>query len=690
MNTSEFLEKYSDTESYGKWISDHIKSKNDPPLSFNIGLMPSSELQWEKQVGKTHTVTDYEKTDRPVKRHWYMISYTAKDAGIKVNMKVTYYPDYPVVEYAPVITNIAKTNSPLIKDVLAMGSPVIENSSEILLHTFKGSVIDPDEYHPYEHILTESSSKHIEVTRGVPSAEFMPNFNFEDKASQKGVIAVLGWQGKWKADFELKNGCSYLNAGEYRTEFVLLPNESYKAPIMILLFYKGEHIDGQNVYRRWLYDHNIMREQGVRDGSRVMLCISDYYYPSREGNGHDDVYNIEKLKETGLNEYIDEFCQDAGWYNSYGDWHNTGNWYPDPERYPDGMGVVGEACKKAGILYHVWFEPERLRTWTKETIDLKDAIIGCHKGDDGQYHFTEPCDLKRGETVLTNYAIPKAVNYTIEWVNRLIDEFKIGIYRQDCNIEPGNYWDAYDEKMSREMGIPRYGLTEEKHCKGYMRLWQSVIDRHPGILIDSCASGGMRHDIETIRYSYPHTRTDWWNILENTQDHTYGAAQWLVLMGGACPQTASLTPPDSFDPYQWRSETVTSTAFGFNFLNPMTDEKIETIKQVIRNWKRFASYMLYDFYPLTPYDQSKASVCAFEYDSPEKGEGMLIVYLRPEFKGEFTVYPTRLSKNEKYLVHDEDGLIPDIEISGKDFMEKGIKVESGDKATAPWFTYKRI
>jgi len=688
MYNTDFLRRYSDCDSAEAWLSEHILNKNEPPVSFSANGTSSHEMNWEKNVGKTVTVTDYEKTATPVKRSYFIVEYTEKTYGLKVELKVTSYPLFPAVEYSAVLTNISESNSPEIKDLMAIDHPIIECKNSVLLHSFRGGFYSPDAYTPMEKVLRAGDSSHFQGTTGRCTEEYMNNFNVEDKEAGKGVVAVTSWPGKWKTDFSVKDGEVRLSSGEFLTDFVLFSGESFRTPVIVLMFYKGEHADAQNMYRRWLYTHNIMRNQGVREGVRALLCIIDSY-PQVKGNGVDDVFNIKKLKETGLTEVIDDFCQDTGWYPC-DDWTHTGNWYPDPDRYPDGMGVVGEAAHEAGLQYHVWFEPERLRAWNRSTVDLRNAIIGIYNGDDGRPHFKPSRELRQHDTALINYAIPEAVDYTIEWVNKLLDEGKIDIYRQDYNIQPAPFWDAYDEHITKELGIPRWGITEEKYTAGMLRFWQSIIERHPGMPIDNCAGGGMRLDLEICRYSFPHTRTDWWFNLENSQDHTYGAAQCLVLMGGACPQNAAIAGSEVYDKYQWRTQTTTSTGYGFNFINNISQKSIDGMLESGRAWRRFANYLFYDFYPLTPYNKSLDAVIAFEYDSPEKGEGMIVSYLRPEAEGEFTVYPTHLCEDAKYLVHDEDSAVPDYEISGKDFMEKGLCFKAEKKAVAPLFTYKKI
>ena len=52
-------------------------------------------------------------------------------------------------------------------------------------------------------------------------------------------------------------------------------------------------------------------------------------------------------------------------------------------------------------------------------------------------------------------------------------------------------------------------MTENLHVQGYLAYWDALRRRHPGMLIDSCASGGRRNDIETLRRAVPLLRSDY-------------------------------------------------------------------------------------------------------------------------------------------------------------------------------------
>ena len=49
---------------------------------------------------------------------------------------------------------------------------------------------------------------------------------------------------------------------------------------------------------------------------------------------------------------------------------------------------------------------------------------------------------------------------------------------------------------------------ENLHVQGYLAYWDALIDRNPGLWIDSCASGGRRNDLETMRRAVPLHYTD--------------------------------------------------------------------------------------------------------------------------------------------------------------------------------------
>lgn len=105
-----------------------------------------------------------------------------------------------------------------------------------------------------------------------------------------------------------------------------------------------------------------------------------------------------------------------------------------------------------------------------------------------------------------------------------MEEYALDVLRMDYNVDPGEMdtgcpyrtccislhcleratgpiWQANDKD-------DRSGLVEVAYIDGLYTLWDTILSRHPGLLIDDCSSGGRRIDIETLARSFPLWRSD--------------------------------------------------------------------------------------------------------------------------------------------------------------------------------------
>ena len=113
-------------------------------------------------------------------------------------------------------------------------------------------------------------------------------------------------------------------------------------------------------------------------------------------------------------------------------------------------------------------------------------------------------------------------------------------------------------------------MTENKYVIGYLAYWDELLRRHPGMLIDSCASGGRRNDLETMRRAVPLLRSDYLFEPVGQQGHTYGLSFWLPFYGtGYCPSNTVGwgwgTGGVSYDPYTRRSNMCPANTACFDF-----------------------------------------------------------------------------------------------------------------------------
>ena len=182
---------------------------------------------------------------------------------------------------------------------------------------------------------------------------------------------------------------------------------------------------------------------------------------------------IEKAALAGC-EY---FVIDAGWYAGLSEaWGATvGEWLPSESRFPSGLAAIIELIRTQGMVPGLWLEIEVMG---------KDCPLAAKLPDDWffQRNGVRLIDNNRLQLDFRNPAVREHADRIID---RLVNEFRLGYIKMDYNASagPGTDYNA---------AAPGDGLLE--HNRAYLKWVSQVFDRHPGLIIENCGSGGMRMD----------------------------------------------------------------------------------------------------------------------------------------------------------------------------------------------------
>lgn len=492
------------------------------PFSFRYGGQPSGALLQDWRLERHVERLDDQRTQRTV-------SWTDPKTGLVLRWVTVEYHDFPTVEWTLYFKNTGTLDTPLLEDVQALDARFERKLDEVyarfaapgefVLNHHVGSPCAPNDYQPLRSTLPAKTSKRIATSGGRGSNSDWPYFNLEWPG--EGVIAVVGWPGQWAASFSRddSNGLR-VRAGQELTHFKLLPGEEVRTPLVVLQFWKGDRIRSQNTFRRWMLAHNVPQPGGKPIPPMLFGCSSHFTNEMVDGNETNQMQFINRYLEERLG--IDYWWMDAGWYPCDGNWAKTGTWEVDPRRFPRGLRAISDHARAHGIKTLVWFEPERVHpgTWLSE--QHPEWILGGKNGG------------------LLNLGDPEARQWLTEHVDKLIVDQGIDLYRQDFNMDPLAWWQQNDAP-------DRQGITEIQHVTGYLAYWDELRRRHPDLLIDSCASGGRRNDLETMRRAVPLWRTDFRLDPVGTQCHSYGISFWLPLSG---------TGTGTYAAYDFRSNMV--------------------------------------------------------------------------------------------------------------------------------------
>ena len=622
----------------------------DLPFRFTYDAKSSADLLKSWKLERTSRQLDEQRTERTS-------TWSDPQTGMQVRCVSVEYADFPNVEWTLYFKNTSASDSPILSDVLALDTRFDRgNGGEFLLHHHKGTFVRADDFEPLTTSLKPDSVTRFAPPAGRPLGHVFPYFNLEQQPDE-GVIAVIGWPGQWFAEFTRDKGSGLrLIAGQEKVHLRLKPGEEIRTPLVVLQFWRGDWIRAQNIWRRWMVAHNIPRPNGQPPKPLLTPCSSHQFGEMIQADEASQKLFIDRYLEEKL--APDYWWMDAGWYfHCGGGWPRTGTWEVDTARFPRGLRAITDHARAKGVKSIVWFEPERVTPGTFLYTNNPTWLLG-----------------RDGQQKLLNLGHPEAHAWLVNHVDKVLTEQGIDLYRQDYNVDPLNYWRGADVE-------DRQGITENHYVTGYLAYWDELLRRHPGMLIDTCASGGHRNDLETLRRSLPFLRSDFIQDAVGNQCHTYGLAFWMPYHG---------TGTDQLGAYDLRSALACPH---FIACWDVRDRKLDYdfLRQAIGAWREYAPDYLGDFYPLTPYTTGNDAWLAWQFDRPEAGQGMVQVFRRVNSVYEAARLKLRgLDAKARYAVIDLDDPKAVQEITGAELTARGLLVVVPTQPAAKVMKYRKL
>jgi len=643
------------------WCRRHILGEvADAPWSFTVGGVPSRTALkgWKKSV-RTEPLEG--------KGVQHTVAFADPASGLKVRCVAVEYLDFPVIEWTLHLENAGAAAAAEVARIrpLDTGFERQPAADEFVLHHAKGSYSQKDDYHPRRTVLDPLAAVELSSRGGRGTNGTMPYFNLAH--DDGGTMIAIGWPGQWDVTFR-RNGRFSLrvDGGQTDSRFVLRPGEEVRSPLVVLQRYTGDWIDGQNQWRRWMVAHNIPRVQGELVKPQLVACSSHLFNEMLQASEENQIACIDRYLEEKLP--LAAWWMDAGWYVNNGTWVNTGTWDIDRRRFPNGFKPITDHGHERGVKSILWFEPERLTpgTWLAEKHPDWCLPAPPNPGDQ---------DFDPSWLIL-DLGNPDARAWLVGHVGDMIEREGIDWYRQDFNIDPLFFWRSRD-------ATDRIGMTEMGHVNGYLAYWDALLERHPHLRIDSCASGGRRNDLETLRRSMPLLRSD--HLFEpiSQQCQHFGIALWIPYHGTGTHIGASaigLASQVTRISYAFRSHMSPSLNACWDVRSKELD--YDLLRRLTAQFTRIAPNFLGDFYPLTDYSTADDAWMAWQYHRPEVGEGVVQAFRRGRAPGEFRMLRLRgLEPEAAYEIENVDTVERYVR-SGASLMQEGLPVHLPEPESA--------
>lgn len=345
-----------------------------------------------------------------------------------------------------------------------------------------------------------------ECRRGRTSHDAFPAIVLGEPAfaEDRGLVygLHLAWSGSHRIAIETQDdGRRAVQLGELLMpgELELAPGAACRTP-RVFAACSGQGLNGLMQILQPFVRSQVLRWPGGRMRPRpITLCTWEANYFEH------DLGRLRRQAEAAAALGAERFLLDDGWFGRRDDESSgLGDWFPDPRKYPDGLGPLVEHVRGLGMEMALWVEPEMVN----EDSELYRAHPDWVLRIDGR-----PLLTARNQLVL-DLGRAEVTDHLFAALDRLLREQPIAALKWDMNRDLVAAGDA--------QGHPAY----RRHVEGLYALLDRLRAAHPELEIESCASGGGRADWGMLGRTQRVWTSDMTDALER-QRIQRGCALWL-------------------------------------------------------------------------------------------------------------------------------------------------------------------
>ena len=250
----------------------------------------------------------------------------------------------------------------------------------------------------------------------------------------------------------------------------LAPGETYACARVAVCYGKflNETIGKMTKYRR-----HIVGKCAADDNLPVIF--NEYMHLSWDSpNEAKTKLYAPKVAEAGAEYYV----IDCGWHDDMEDgvwvYPYMGRWRESRKNFPHGVRAITDYIRSLGMKAGLWIEPE---------------IVG-EKCEEMLAYYDDDCFLKRngerirvGEKYILDFRAEKVREYLTETIRRMVEDYGADYIKMDYNVDAGFVDGEFEEER-----------------RAYLAWADDLRSRFKNVLFETCSSGGMRMDYETLKH----------------------------------------------------------------------------------------------------------------------------------------------------------------------------------------------
>lgn len=247
----------------------------------------------------------------------------------------------------------------------------------------------------------------------------------------------------------------------------LLPNESMRTPTVALACGGSLNavVGEMTKYRRHIAGRCAADE-------KLPVIFNEYMHLSWDSPTEQ---NTRRIAQSAARVGAEYYVIDCGWHNEEdGDkvYPYVGQWRESKTRFPHGVRATTDYIRSLDMKAGLWIEPEIIGVQCEEMLSYYDEDCFLHRGGKriavmGRYFL--------------NFSAKKVIGYLTETICRMVEDYGAQYIKMDYN---------------EDIGFCDESLTADRAA--YLDWIDTIRARFPDVLFETCSSGGMRMDYETL------------------------------------------------------------------------------------------------------------------------------------------------------------------------------------------------
>lgn len=352
---------------------------------------------------------------------------------------------------------------------------------------------------------------------------------------------------------------------------------------------------------------------------------------------------------------IDTVVMDDGWFGTRTcEKGSVGDWFVNKKKLPNGLKHLVETCRRHGMNFGLWLEPEM--------ISEDSALFRAHP--DWCIHTPRRLCVEGRNQLVLDLSRQEVVDHLYGQISKLLEENDISYIKWDMNRN-------ITDNGTQVLAPMRQSEYNHRYILGLYRLLSQLEARFPDVFFEGCAGGGGRFDFGMLYYMPQIWTSDDSDAMERLKIQ-YGTSyvyptEAMTAHVSACPnhQTGRTTS------FAARGNVAQMCSFGYELdIGKLSVREKEQVRQQIvryREWEHLVNQGT--FYRLvSPFD---TKFCSWQLISGDQRKSV-VLFAFP------TVVPF-----QNVLYVKLQGLIPDrmytvrqldICVSGSVLMQAGLPV----------------